>query len=273
MNLTNKIVFLDLDGTLLNSNAKISNENVKTIQKLDKLGIPVILTSGRMPKGVYPFVERLGIKKPLITFGGSSVLDENGNSLYSTGLDKKTVLEVYNYAKDLGSKTSFNFYIGDNWYTTDLDHPAEIAEYKQIGFKPEQNEPEIVMKDEDLSIKCLFTGFEDEIAELEIAMRERFPNLKVMRSQPTLLEIMNPGISKAHGIDVILDYYGIPIENSIGIGDNYNDLEMLQHVNFPIIMENSPESLKQEGKYTITKSNDNNGVSYILEKLLEGSND
>ena len=81
-----KAVFCDIDGTLLTTDHRITDRTKEKIQDIHRSGIPFILVSARMPAGIDPIQKELGIKAPIISYGGALILDEEGRPISSTGL-------------------------------------------------------------------------------------------------------------------------------------------------------------------------------------------
>ena len=84
-----KAVFSDIDGTLLNTKHQIPEDTKKKIQQINKEGIPYVLVSARMPKGMTAIRDELGAKSPMICYSGALVVDEEDNPIYSVAISKK----------------------------------------------------------------------------------------------------------------------------------------------------------------------------------------
>ena len=92
-----EIVFSDVDGTLLNSEHKMLDGTKYAIQKLQEKDIPFVIISARSPSGIYPILEENGFSCPIICYSGALILDENKNTLYSTGFSRKVAEEVISF--------------------------------------------------------------------------------------------------------------------------------------------------------------------------------
>ncbi len=256
-----KAVFCDIDGTLLGPGKKISKGVIDSVKKLD---IPFILISGRLPDGVRPSNKILGVEDTFVSFGGGIVV-KDGEMIYKNGLDKATALSVEEFAE--GSGCAMNFYIDGVWYVTDKDHPMQVEEIKTIGLDPGLSSVSKA-KETDIINKIMFCGYPEEILVLEEKLKKEFTGLKIVRSADTLLEVMPESNSKAYGLKLICESLGIGLNEAAAIGDNFNDLDMLQAVGYPFIMGNAPQELKDYG-YEVVASNLEDGVSEALEKIEE----
>lgn len=262
-------IFCDIDGTLLDDKKKLHQEEIDSIKKITEKDIPFILVSGRLPSGILNFKETLDLDTPIIAFGGGLVYDENGNILYEKGLDRKDAVEVYEFAKSIGNTAAFNFYKGVDWYTDNINHPMEQWEINSIGKTPIEADITEITKDGEIISKCLFAGEPEEIDAITIPLQERFPNLHIVKSLPNLLEVVPLGVSKSKALGILADHYDYNLKNSMAIGDNFNDIDMLEAVGHPVVMANAPEDLKKLKNAKITKADNNhNGVSEVLEEIV-----
>lgn len=265
-----KIVFIDIDGTLVNDKKEITPEVKETINKLKEKNIPIILTSGRLPTGMLKYLDELELTDPFISFSGSLIFDGNRNIISEDGLTYNEASNIYNFYLDKKPPVAFNYYIGYKWYTDNPDHPSEIWEAKNIGLNPEEAEFYQTSKEGDIIAKCLFAGGLEELNQLEEELREAFPKLRVVRSHDYLLEISKDNISKSKSMEKIAKILDIPMNSTIAIGDNFLDLEMLENASLPIIMENAPASMKRLLRNVkVAPSNNENGVSKVLNEIFE----
>ena len=93
-----------------------------------------------------------------------------------------------------------------------------------------------------------------------------FPELKIMRSSPILLEIMDKSVSKADGIKIMLNHFNLDRKQSIAFGDNYNDVDMLDFGGLGVAMNNAPEGVKKIAN-DVTDDNDHDGIYNFLTKM------
>lgn len=264
-----KAVFCDIDGTLLTDDKKLLPEVIEAVQRLVKeKEIPFILVSGRSPLGIFPVQEQLGIEGPVIAFGGGYVSDENRNKIYEKGLDKETALKIEEIVNTEKPDAALNFYNGLDWFTNDLSHPKEQWEAKSIGITPIEAKVEDAIKDGAVVNKLMFAGEETAIDDLNISLKERFPELHIVKSLPILLEVLNGNVQKSNGIELICQNLNLSPEEIVTIGDNYNDLDMLEMAGLPVVMANAPEEVKHIDKALIVTDNNSAGVAEAIEKIF-----
>ena len=241
-----KIVFSDIDGTVLNSKHELLTSTIEAVQKLALKNIPFVLVSARMPKAMKLILDEMNVKMPMISYGGALVLDE---------------IELL-WPDDV----VINYYSDDNWFIKDEDNKAVKREENITNVKASQADFKELINKDILPNKILCMTKANISSKIEAVLQEKFPQLNIVRSSDILIEIMNKDVSKANGIEVLLHHLNMTPEQAIAFGDNYNDLDMLKLVGRGVIMQNAPEEIKKQMEY-ITKSNNEDGIYEYLQKL------
>lgn len=261
-----KMVFSDIDGTLLDSTHQVRDNTRKKIKELEKKGIPFILVSARMPDGIYPIQKTVGIKAPIVAYSGGLVLDTDGRILKSNGMSQKKAEEITESIKERWKDICISIYSNNKWISFDdsdywIRQEEEITNLKCLkgDFK------ELLEKDTEVH-KIMCMGVPEKIAEIEKKLKMIYPELSVYRSKDTYLEIMDGKALKSNAVEVLCRIKGIPIEKTISFGDNYNDIDMLKVTGMGIAMGNAPAEVKSQVEH-ITLDNDREGLLYMLEKL------
>lgn len=261
-----KMVFSDIDGTLLDSTHQVRDNTRKKIKELEKKGIPFILVSARMPAGIYPIQKTVGIEAPIVAYSGGLVLDINGRILKSNGMSQKKAEEITESIKEKWKDICISIYSNNKWISFDdsdywIKQEEEITNLKCLkgDFK------EFLEKDTEVH-KIMCMGVSEKIAEIEKKLKMIYPELSVYRSKDTYLEIMDGKALKSNAVEVLCRIKGIPMEKTISFGDNYNDIDMLKATGMGIAMGNAPAEVKSQVEH-ITLDNDREGLLYMLEKL------
>lgn len=251
-----KILFSDIDGTIINDQQQVTSRTRQTLQQLHK---PVILVSARMPVGIRVIQQQFDNHDPIICYSGALIMKEK-EILYDQGINFDEAWPLY---QDLCQEdVSVSAYCYDHWYCHHYD----------AWIKQEENITQLQATVSDFSQqkkvhKFLCMADPDKIQKLEIKLKQCYPHLSVCRSKPTYLEIMNGHISKLKAIEVLLKHYHLTLEQSVSFGDNYNDLDMLEHTGLAFAMANAPREIKDRiGRTTL--SNNEDGVAYTIENLL-----
>lgn len=262
-----KAVFSDIDGTLLNSNHQIPTETKNKIQEINKQGIPYVLVSARMPKGMTNIRAELGAKSPMICYSGALVVDEDDKPIYSVAISKENARNLCKRIQELNAKISINIYTNDEWLVEDKKEYWAAQESDITGVIPEEVsfEDEKVYKEVH---KILCMGDKEDIAKLEQQLVEEFPEIRIYRSKDTYLEIMSMKASKSDAIHMLKNHFNVEREEIIAFGDNFNDIDMLQYAGLGVAMGNASDEVK-EAADIVTDINDNEGERQILDQYFD----
>ena len=267
--MTYKIVFSDIDGTLLNKDRQLSTLTKSVFRALQKK-VPVILISSRMPQAMIHLQEDLHIAhQPLICYNGALILVD-GKEISSTEIPFPILQKLQDF--NLGVDCHLSLYHKEEWYVPEMDHWARREE-NNTGVSPKVLSPPKVLekweKEGNGAHKVMGMGEESQVDQIEKYLFENFKNeLHLYRSKPTYLEIASKKISKLSAVDTLLkDHFGLERKEAIAFGDNYNDYDMLKEVGMGIAVGNAkPEILKIAKEITLHGKED--GVAKSLQKLF-----
>lgn len=264
-----KIIFSDIDGTLLNKERELSPATIKAIKKL-KNNIPFVLISARMPSAMRHLQKELDISHlPIICYNGGLILN-NDLTLSSTEIPMYIIesLHEWNYK----NPCHLSLYHRDEWYVPKMDQWA-LREINNTKVNPE-----VLSNSETIrqwktkgkgAHKIMAMGGEEKIDEIRDFLESTFPGeLHLYRSKNTYLEIAPKSISKFTAIEILLDqHFGFDVEEAIAIGDNYNDVEMLQKIGHGVAVGNArPEAI--EAAKQVAGHSVEDGVARILEEIF-----
>jgi Cof subfamily protein (haloacid dehalogenase superfamily) len=271
-----KLICCDVDGTLLNKRREIDLITKEVFSKL--IGkVEIVLASSRMPKALYHIQKDLSItNSPLICFNGALVL-KNGETfseeqvLFSSTIPEKTISDVLKSVQNLDLHVSL--YYNNTWFSSGNDFwtAREINNTKVIPDKILDNNVEgFLLNGMKRAHKIMLMGEKNNIdiieSELKLKLRVSF-----CRSKETYLEITPEFINKSKGLFLLINslkqFNQISIENIMAFGDNHNDIELLKNVKYGIAVGNATREIKDIA-YSITKSNNENGVAYYLKHFL-----
>ena len=258
-----RAVFSDIDGTLLNSHNNISQKTVESVHRLNERHIPFILVSARMPQGIFPLQHILGVKAPVICYSGALVLDEEGNTLFESGIDKDDFVNITSYISEQCRDICCSFYSGRDWFTANKNNPCIMEESCIVGIEPESygsgSIPEIKAVH-----KLLCIGPPEKINLLENVLKSGYPFLNIYKSKDTYLEIISGKSSKSAAIKLLQGKLGVTQDELIAFGDQFNDIDMLKYAGLGIAMGNAPEAVKVSAD-AVTETNDSGGVAKALD--------
>lgn len=261
-----KLIALDLDGTLLDSNKQIPESTVQYIKQISRQGIKVVIASSRMPAGALPAYERLGITTPMIVLGGSYVfIPGNGKVLY----DQPMSLPDYHYAVRLLEEyqTYFKVYGREYFYIRNMDErtrlfsqahhsPGRSMAGKSLVFIPEP------------AYNLFALDIADELLPFyHAAIRKYCPQLQVFGEGKTGLGLVDRQAGKENALLAIKTYYGLAWENIMAIGNESNDVGMIQCSGIGLAMANGCEEIKKAADAVIG-DHDHVGVEKALQQYL-----
>ena len=257
-----KIVFSDVDGTLLNSQHKITPDTLRALNALREKNIPFVIISARSPSGIEPIVREYGLRCSVVSYSGSLILDENWHVVYHRGMSRAEAAQVLAFAERQKFQMTWCVYSFDEWITPDRTDPRIVREETIVKATARQGGIQDVTADE--VHKLLFICDPACTDAIEAATKAAFPQFSVVRSSPILLEIMPGGTTKAQAVQTLCDLWNISPADAVAFGDNYNDVEMLELVGHGWLMGNAPEPLKQRLP-NHTADHDHDGIAQVLE--------
>lgn len=261
-----KIIFCDIDGTLLDSNNQISRGTLQRLRELDRDGIPFILVSARMPSGILPLKQELMIKAPIICYSGALILSERGQVLQTAGIDREAAIRVEAFIKSGWKQVCCGAFCGHDWIVDDAHDRWVVQEQQITSSVPTVGKISDFIPTQGQIHKFLCMGEAGQIAGLGEALIEKFPELSVYRSKDTYLEIMDGAVTKAGAVRYLCGEYGIAVEAAVSFGDNFNDVDMLLATGASFAMGNAPEQVKSQAG-SVTLDNDHEGVLAGLMQL------
>ena len=258
-------VFCDVDGTLLSSSNEITPLTLSAIKQLINRGILFVIISARSPSGILHIPREYGFECPIIAYSGALIMDESGKICYNTGMSVKTASDIMDYAECEGMDISWCVYSGDRWLVNDPMDQRIKKESDIVRVVPETGSI-AELESGALINKLLCICEADEILDIESGLKRKFPELSIVKSDDTLLEIMESGVSKSDALRRFCSMRGIEVKNTAAFGDNYNDEDMLAECGFGYLMGNAPEELKKRVS-RVTLDKDNDGIYKALKEM------
>jgi Cof subfamily protein (haloacid dehalogenase superfamily) len=265
-----KAVFLDMDGTLLKSDHSVSEETVQTIQLLAKKDVPVILVSARPLNAVLPTFRRIGLPEtdPIITLNGSYIV-ENDQPIFQATVDLETTARVTEEVRPY--KATIAYYVQREWFSEVKDAWTD-HEQKIMDVPVEVGPISSLIKDWGVRKiapnKMMVMSEPGNIAGIQKHLRSIYNGrLNIYPSKATYLEVMDSRGSKSNAVKFVSERLGLVPSEVIAMGDNYNDVEMIQFAGVGVAMGNAPDDIKAVADY-VTDTNNNDGVRKAMEKFF-----
>ena len=285
-----KLIALDLDGTLLNSRGEISEQNLAAIRKAEELGVLVTIATGRRFRDARPVGIKAGLNAPLITHNGAlTKFADNLDVVNAALLDKAEAREVLRVGKQFCADAMLSCDpAGAGLMLYDNVSPDNTPLQKYIAWSSRlhgDDAGEAIRHVDSLAdvlpsveiVHLSFSGMCAAMTALQSALENELAGaVKVLatvyESQNfTLLDILHSAASKGYGVAKFAEDHDFSRENVMTIGDNFNDLEMLEYAGTPVVMGNALPALLEDRRFFQTLSNDESGVALAIEKfVLEG---
>lgn len=284
-----KLIALDMDGTTLNSKKEMSEENIRAIKKAQEEGHIVMILSGRPFVLINEQISKHGLECPIGGNNGTELYKE-GKLLERTSLTTAQSLQIatelekeivpYKIGTDKGT------FVHKDWFER-FDQVLESGrvpdeyfthkDYKMFTASPKVygqgffQQYEDVIHEESAVQKILVLTLDPEQRRRLQTNLEAIGEICVTSSSPFNLEIMHINGNKGNGLKAMAQHLNIPIEDTIAIGDEKNDLPMFAVAGLSIAMGNADEEIKKHTDL-VTRTNDENGVAYAIEQyVLKGS--
>lgn len=251
-----KLVATDLDGTFLKNDKSISKENLDTLKSLGEKGILRVVATGRNLQKTQEVIASQVPFDYIVFSSGAGVYDwKNGKLLFYQNLNKLIVQQLSEYlvARDL----NFHLFkpVPENfkcWYFRGSVPCSEFERY----FDYHQSYSEELLTNQNIDSEAcqflvVFPNDPDRFHLLKEDIQKKFPEVKVVRTSSPLetdyiwMEIFHHSVSKGNGVRFLCDWLNIGHEYTLGIGNDFNDMDLLEFTNFSYIVENGPNELKE----------------------------
>lgn len=283
-----KLIASDMDGTLLNDDHMISEENLKAIRKAQEMGRHFTIVTGRDYGAVKSYLEECNLKCECILSNGAEYRDVNGNIIESVYMNKESVKIAFDILSEAGLciqlMTNNGSYITNkesdkkaiidrfklfNPTMTEEEVKKFVAKFhKERGMKEIDNIYEILESNVEVLKIVTFDNDEKLIAALKDKLRESTSDLAVASTFSNDIEISDIKAQKGLILAKTIKKMGIDKSEVIVLGDSFNDYSMFTEFENSYAMENAIPEIKEIAKY-ITDTNNNDGVAKAIYKALE----
>ena len=285
--MTISLLALDLDGTLLDSRGHISERNRMAIENAREQGVRVALVTGRRFRDSRPIALELGLDVPLISHNGA--LTKHAETLQTVSV-LPLPLSAARDALRIGREAAADAMLSDDHEGLGMlvyDHirgdnlsaNRYVAWARRIHGDEEANDavrqvPSLEGYLDHEPIHLAFSGRCEEMDRLEELLKSELGSTvkvfgtKYLEQDFTLLDIVNPAVSKGAGVAAAAAELGVTAEEIMAVGDNFNDLEMLLFAGTGVVMANAPLSLREIAGLHPTATNVEDGVALAIEQFI-----
>lgn len=272
-----RLIALDLDGTLLDTRKRLSDENRAALSRAARAGIHIVPTTGRFLDGMPEAVKNLPFIRYAITINGAEVADrQTGEELYQSNIPLARALDLMCYLDTL--PVIYDCY-QDNagWISEHLkakiDGMVKDPHFRKMLHDLRKPVTElkafVAERGRDVQKIQFFIPTPELRLELLEKLPEMFPDLAISSSVSENIEVNAAGATKGKALLGLAERLGIPREGTMAFGDGLNDLSMLEAAGIGVAMENACVEAKAAADY-ITLSCDDHGVARAIEKFCFG---
>ena len=272
-----RLLGVDIDGTLLNPEFQISAADLSALRRAHAEGVEVVVVTGRRHTFALPIVQQLGFDLWVISSNGAITRSLAGETFHRDLLPVETCRRLCGNMREFRGNTVLTFDT-DAKGAIVLEHMNELNVSIQRWLEKNLQYIDFVIPIEDSltrdPVQAMFCG---PIGRMQEALRllsagNLAKDITVLRTEYpvrdlSIVDVLNQGCSKGHALERWANYRGIPREQVMAIGDNYNDIEMLAFAGLPFIMGNAAEDLRRNG-WAVTLANDQSGVAAAIEQVL-----
>jgi Cof subfamily protein (haloacid dehalogenase superfamily) len=277
-----RVLAVDIDGTLTDPQFHISTRDIAALRAAHRAGIQIILATGRRHDHAMPIARQIDIPLLLMSSNGALVRSSDGETLFAERLPTATARQLIRHMDDFRSHAVLTFDRHGDAPRNDclvLERADELNQ--SISRWMETNRPYIkyvVPLEDALSgedpLQAMYCGTikrmeaaGQRLKEFGLAGEVTILKTQYDHRDLCILDILNRACSKGHALRRWAYEQRVPREQIMAIGDNYNDLEMLEFAGLPVVMGNASADLKRAG-FRITGSNAESGVALALEELF-----
>ncbi len=269
-----KMIFLDMDGTLLNDEKNLPKENREAIDAALEAGHKVLICTGRPLSSAIKLLPVFGLDKTgcyAITYNGGLIYDAGAKeAIYKKTLPMDQVKYLFDKAYEYG-----NIHI--QTYTDEgfiCEHDTKEGQDYERVTKTDRKVVNDIFEEMNGQEPCkvLAIAFDCDRKQIE-GFRESLleyseGKMDVCFSSYEYLEFMPAGINKENSIKWMCEYMGIAIEDTIAVGDAENDISMIKTAGIGAVMKNASDDIKQYGNYITEKDNNEGGVAEVIKKFM-----
>ncbi|MDR7855712.1 Cof-type HAD-IIB family hydrolase [Tissierella sp.] len=267
--MTYKLIAIDMDGTLLNSNNEVSERSRRAIEMAKEKGVHIVISTGRILKSALFYSNALKLNNPIIASNGAIIVDESANIIYKKPIEKDLVKQIVNIARE--KNIYYHFYDESRFYSH-LKVEEVLAFYSEGNGKLNIDmtvfeDVEEILQIKDINIyKFLFVDNDrDKLNNLRMELN-KLEKIGTSSSWNNNIEAMGLNVSKGEALKELCNRLNIKPDEVIAIGDSENDLSMLKFAKLGVAMGNGDENIKKQADY-ITDSNNEDGVAKVIEKF------
>ena len=259
-----KMIATDIDGTILKWGLDFSPAMKNCVKRLKEANIKMVLVTGRMHCATLPVAKELGLDTPIISYQGGLIRTCDGKTLFQETLNEDYAKEIIQWARE--NDIHINLYLDDKLY---VEHDNEIVKSYTDGKFIDYT----VCSFDDLEIKNVNKILAIDLNDAEKVscwvnlLREKYPDLYIVKSTPYFCEIGSKDAKKSNGVHFLCHMWGIKPEDVLTIGDQNNDIDLVQCGGIGVAMGNGSPEIKECADF-VTDTVDNDGFVEAINRFV-----
>ncbi len=259
----------DMDGTLLNARKEVSPQNLEAIRFFEEQGGLFTLATGRMEHTVRKYAKLINVNTPVILYNGAKIYDfKEEKALWQQALP----VDVHDLIAEIDRRNPdiMQFVYQGTEVVVYQQHPYIYEEVKKRTYIPLRHVEGIkeVKKEVPLFKVVLHHTNPERLKQLEKELREQTP-YPVVYSDEQYLEILPPGVSKGEALKIWAEHTGITLAEMMSVGDNMNDVEMLQETDWGVAVDNAHPFVKKVADH-VTVSCEDHAIARLVDHWGKG---
>jgi len=272
-----RLLATDIDGTLLNPQFKISDGDLAAMRRAHAAGIEIVLVTGRRHTFALPIAQQLGFDLWLISSNGAVTRSLSGETFHRDMMPAETCRRLCGAMQEFRGHTVLTF-DKEGKGAIVLERLGELEGSIQRWLEKNMQYIDFVVPIEKAlvtdPVQAMFCGTVARMNQALVALQQAGVNgaVTVLRTEYpernlSMIDVLNAGCSKGHALQRWAAYRGYRREEVMAVGDNHNDVEMLEFAGYPVIMGNACEELRGRG-WTVTGGNDACGLAAAVDLVL-----
>lgn len=269
-----RILAIDIDGTLLNSNSDLETKTIEALRELEEIGVRIVLNSGRVFSSVMYYANQISKNPVIIANNGAILGTDYDNIIKSYPLEDEVVNRLYNLSKE--NKLDFHFYDLDTYYSDTfnerklkhlLKDPNVNSDYS-VNLSISDNPLKDLRAKNHKAYKFQLNSISEDDEIVKVIKNDFNDKLYFTSSINGVVEMMTKNVSKLETLKEFAKITGLKTSNIAAIGDGLNDYEMLSGAEISFAMGNSKDELKEIAN-NVVRDNDNGGIIEACEIIKE----
>ncbi len=274
-----RLLATDIDGTLLNPQFQISEGDLAALRRVRAAGIEIVLVTGRRHTFALPIAQQLGFDLWLISSNGAVTRSVAGETFHRDMMPAETCRRLCHAMQEFRGNTVLTFDTEAKGAIV-LEHMDELGASIRRWLEKNMEYIEFVIPIERAlvsdPVQAMFCGSMARMSQALNALHSAGMDgeVTILRTEYpardlSMIDVLNAGCSKGHALERWAGHRGYRREEVMAVGDNHNDVEMLEFAGYPVIMGNACAELRGRG-WTVTRGNDECGVAAAVEEIVAG---